>query len=170
MNPLAIKVALLALVITNAFTWHISAVYTESGWEKREAKLNGDAANRIATADKRILDGEHKRAEDINNVAALYEDQLKDKNGKLQIALNTIAANPRRLSVIASCPAPGGNPTGNTAASTGVDNGRAYLSEETTRALRAVGADIERAGYDADAMIQACQGVITADRKRGGTR
>jgi prophage endopeptidase len=149
------------LAVTNAITWHVSAGYTESGWQKREAKINADAAVKIKAADDRVRDVEQAHAVQINAVDTDYQRKLKGKDDALQIALNTVAAG-GKLYAHAACPAPAGNPDTKVASGAGLSNGgaRAELSAADSNFLL-------RLGSEADSIVlqlTACQAVVRADR------
>lgn len=150
------------LAVTNAATWHVSAVYTESGWQAREAKINADAAKLIEAAGTRVRDAERTAAVNLAAVDAYYQTKLQGKDDALIFARRVAAT--RGMFVNATCPAPGGNATGAIAAGPGVDNGtaRVRLSNEDADFLITEAA---RADKVTD-QLTACQAVVRTDRER----
>lgn len=148
--------------VTNAVTWHISAKYTESGWQKREAQINAEAATKIAAADARVRDAERAMATNLAGVDAHYQGQLKEKDNALNIALN--AVRDRGMWTHSACTPVAGNPAGAAAAGASVGDGSArcrlsdadagFLLSEASRADRIV------------EQLSACQAVVRADRVR----
>lgn len=131
-------------------------------WETREAKINADTANAIAAQSKLVADLEHKRAQDINNVAADYEDQLKGK----QNALNAARAAAKSTGLFvhgAACPAPIASGVSGAAAGSGVSDGPKdiRLPAETSDFLLGLASESDTVV----AQLTACQQIVAADRK-----
>lgn len=149
------------LVATNAITWHVSAQYTESGWQKREAKINSDAAVKIKAASDKVRETEQAHATQINAVDTTYQSKLREKDYALTAALNTVRSN--GLFAHAACTPIAGNPDTKIAAGASVGDGgagRQLLSEADSVFL------VTEAGR-ADKVteqLRACQAVIRADR------
>ena len=133
---------LLGLVIfwlaSMAVAFHGGGVYTESGWQKREAQINADTALKIESANKAVREEEHAKAKRLNEISGKLQGKLKEKDHALEIALNSIRTGERKLSIpIAACPAAGGNAESGTAAYSGgrTSSARAEISMEATQFL-----------------------------------
>jgi hypothetical protein len=150
------------LLVTNALTWHVSAVYTESGWQAREAKINADAAVKIEAANARVRGIELRMAENLASIDARYQTKLKEKDNALTAA--RAAARHYGLFVTATCPPADRGAAGSTPAGPGIGDGaaRVRLSDEAADFLVGEAAR-------ADAVVEqltACQAVVRADREK----
>ena len=165
MNPWLIVGFLVALIAVGVGGYlkgqSAGKASVEAVWQAREAKINADTANKIAAADKRVADAEHAHAVQISAVDTTYQQSLKDKDAKLQIALNSIKSG--GLFVRAACPATGGDKLSGSAPSASLGDGSATarLSDETAQYLVS-----EASRADAIvAQLTACQQIVTDDRK-----
>lgn len=122
----------------------------EAAWQEREAKINGEAAARIAAADARVREAERRGAQDVADVRTEYQRLVKGKDNALQIALNSLHAGTGGLFVNAQCPdtagaAPGGNAPGGTAGAAARADGtrRAELSAADSEFLLTLGSQAD---------------------------
>ena len=136
---------------------------TEAVWQTREAKINAETAAKIAENSKQVAANEHAKALQLSAIDASYQQQLKVKNERLDLALNAVRDGSRKLFIDAACPTPGSNGLPGSAASAGVGNGTTRIELP-----RQVELDIHSVGSDADQVtvqLAACQAIVRADRK-----
>jgi len=135
---------------------------TEAVWQTREAKINADAANKIAEADRRVADAEHASADRQAAIDSTYQSKLKEKDHALTVALNTVKSTGLFVHTAPSAPATG-NGMPETATSPGSGNAAptARLSDEDAGFLLA---EASRADGIV-AQLTACQAIVEADRK-----
>jgi hypothetical protein len=159
-NPWIIVGVLVALALAGFGGERLGERLNDQAWQKREATINATAAAQITAKNSALLAAEHKRATEINNVAEMYEDQLKEKDNALVAARN--AAKSGGLFVHTACPAIGGNALPDAAPGASGRDGQALARLSDADAEFFI---TEASRADAIvAQLRACQALIAADR------
>lgn len=160
-NPWIIVGFVIALAVVGFAGERVGERLNDQAWQKREAALNADAANKIAAADAKTLAAEHTRAADINNVSARYEDQLTEKKNALASAL--ASARTTGLFIHTGCATTTGDHMPNPSASPGGRDGgtQTKLPDTDSSFLLAIASEADGVAVQ----LGACQSLLKADRK-----
>lgn len=138
-------------------------VAEKSAWQTRENIELAQANAKIIVLNQAVRDQEHRSAEQINQIAIVYEKDKSHEIEKRDAVIAHLRAGTLRLFDPASAIGTDGNTTGQTAASSRCGDGTASgeLSGQTGEFLVSLASESD----EVVRQLTTCQSVITEDRR-----
>ena len=164
LNPGVILAALAAgvCIVLGSYFYGVSngKAEIEAKWQTRESKINAESAQKIATANARVLAAERKNAADVADISGAYQKKLQEKDHEKDRAIASARASglfvsTKRSSCGNAVPQAGPGPSGRD------DPPRSELSDEASEYFVS---EAHRANKIVE-QLTACQALVRADRQ-----